>query len=492
MSAIITDDFRRNNADAFVTAINTLATDSPVSKSTGYYVGIGKSDPWLIETEPPVPTGSEIERQDVRQNLISMKLIESNEVERLLPKTNQNWVPGRTYKAYDPTDRTCFNQTIVGSSINEYACYVIYGGFLYLCLSNNAGGNSTVLPSSAAVGDGYVGQNNGDSYIWTRIGEIPTASDFADSSTFFEIPPNLSSGDIDTKGLLYGFKVVNGGEGYDLNDGNYAATLRYTRLDGTTGTAAVRINIVDDVVTSVGSATSSPLGNPITLSEFQGFGVGASDGIRKASVMFDSEPTYTTRADIQPLFAPAAGFGADNLDVFPPFYVGIAADFVGGDPNAAGTNETLVDTKFRQVSILKNIDMTADDSPEAYGVVNSLQRMNLSGLSASISLPSDSGWYFIVQGSGEKAWIDYIDKEPKNYIYFHQNSSADVTQDAIPSSGTVTVYNSADVSQGSFTYDSITAPEHDAYSGDVIMVDNRVPILRSSVQTEKVRIILQF
>jgi hypothetical protein len=488
MSAIITDDFRRNNADAFVAAINTLATDSPVSQSTGYYVGIGKSDPWLDDNSPPSPTGSEIERQDVRQNLISMKLIESNEVERLLPKTNQNWVTGRPYKAYDPTDRTCFNQTIVGSSINEYACYVIYGGVLYLCLSNNAGGNSTVTPSSAAAADGDVGQNDGDSYIWTRIGTIPTLSDFVDSSTFFEIPPNLSSGVIDTKGLLYGFKVVNGGAGYSAVDGDYAATLRYTQLDGTTATAAVRINIVFGVVTSVGSATSSPLGDPIALSEFQGFGVGASNGIRKASVMFDSEPSYTTRADIQPLFAPAAGFGADNLDVFPPFYVGIAADFVGGDANAAGTNETLVDTKFRQVSILKNIDMTADDSPEAYGVVNSLQRMNLS---ASISLTSDSYRYFIVDGSGEKAWIDYIDST-NDYIYFHQNGAADVTQDAIPSSGTVTVYNSSDVSMGDFAYGSITAPEHDAYSGDVIMVDNRVPILRSSVQTEKVRIILQF
>ena len=81
MSAIITDDFRRNNADAFVTAINTLAVDSPLSQSTGFYVGIGKSDPWLDDTAPPTPTGSELERQDVLQNLNSMKLIESNEFE---------------------------------------------------------------------------------------------------------------------------------------------------------------------------------------------------------------------------------------------------------------------------------------------------------------------------------------------------------------------------------------------------------------------------
>jgi len=241
MSAIITDDFRRNNADAFVTAINTLAVDSPLSQSTGFYVGIGKSDPWLDDTAPPTPTGSELERQDVLQNLNSMKLIESNEVERLLPKTGQAWVTGRKYKAYDITDRTCFNQTIVGSSINQYACYVHLNGVLYLCLSNNSNGASSVSPSSAAAADGDVGQNSGDSYIWTRIGVIPTSSDFVDSTTFFEIPANLSSG-IDTIGLLYGFKVVNGGAGYSTVDGAKAAKLRYTQLDGTTATAILTLN----------------------------------------------------------------------------------------------------------------------------------------------------------------------------------------------------------------------------------------------------------
>ena len=488
MSAIITDDFRRNNADAFVTAINTLAIDSPLSQSTGYYVGIGKSDPWLDDTDAPIPTGSELERQDVLQNLNSMKLIESNEVERLLPKTGQAWVTGRKYKVYDGTDRTCFNQTIVGSSINQYACYAHLSGVLYLCLSNKSNGASSVSPSSAAAADGDVGENSGDSYVWTRIGVIPTASDFVDSTTFFEIPANLSSG-IDTIGLLYGFKVVNGGAGYSIVDGAKAAKVRYTQLDGTTATAAVKINVVDGVVTSVGSATGSPLGSAIDLSEFTGFGVGASNGIRKASVMFDSEPTSTTRADIQPLFAPAGGFGADNLDVFPPFFVGIATDFVGADPIGAGNvTETLVDTKFRQCSIIKNIAMTADDSPHNFSVVNSLQCLNLS---ASISVTSDSGWYFLVNTSLEKAWIDFIDTT-NNKVYFHQNSSADVTQDAIPSSGTVKVYNTGDVLQATIAYGSITAPEHNAFSGDVIMVDNRVPILRSSVQTEKVRIILQF
>jgi len=278
---------------------------------------------------------------------------------------------------------------------------------------------------------------------------------------------------------------VNGGAGYSTVDGAKAAKLRYTQLDGTTATTAVKINVVDGVITSVGNSTD---GSALTLSQLQAFGTGASNGIRKASVMFDSEPTSTTRADIQPLFAPAAGFGADNLDVFPPFYVGIAADFVGGDANSANTNETLVDTKFRQCSIIKNIGMTADDSPHAFSVVNSLQRLNLS---ASISVTSDSGWYFIVNTSLERAWIDFIDTT-NNKIFFHQNSSADITQDAIPSSGTVKVYNAADVQQVEIAYGSITAPEHNAFTGNVIMVDNRVPILRSSVQTEKVRIILQF
>jgi hypothetical protein len=509
MSAIITDDFRKNNANAFVTAINTLATDSPIDTGTGYYLGIGKSDPWPDETSAPTPTGSELERQDVLQNLISMKLIESSEVERLLPKSNQDWATARKYKRYDTTDRTCFNQTLSGGSITEYACYVIHNSTLYLCLSNGGGVNSTVAPSSAVKNgggvisvDGEVGENSADGYIWVKINEIDVAgSAFKDSSTFFEIPADITPPANSTQGLLYGFKIVSAGSGY--TDDVHAATLRYTQIDGTTATATLYIRVEDTEVVEV-IDVDSPTGGTLQLSNLVGFGVGASNGVLRASIDFNSTQTFLTQCEIQPLIAPVEGFGSANLDVFPPYYVGIKTDFENTDGG-----ETLIDTKFRQVSLIKNplIDKQNDGSPGPaaeffFGTIDSLPHLTLTTLTSSTV---DSGWYFEVTAgatTGQKAWIDYIDSSssPKK-IYFHQNSSSTVTQDALPASGTITVYNSSGVSQETGrVYSAIVAPEHDDspsltqldLSGEVIMLDNITPILRSAVQTEKVRIVLQF
>ena len=505
MSAIITDDFRKNNADAFVTAINTLATDSPASAGTGYYVGIGKSDPWSDDTTPPTPTGSELERQDILQNLISMKLIDSSEVERLLPKTSQTWNSGRKYKIYDTTDRTCFNQTLSAGSITEYACYAIYSNALYLCLSNGAGANSTVAPGdvtksgggSIAATDGEIGEG-GDNYIWVKIGGIDTSgSQFKDSTTFFEIPTNITPPANSTQGLLYGFKIVNAGSGY-TND-VLSATLRYTQIDGTTDTATLFIKVEGTSVTEV-IDIDSPSGGTLTLSDFEGFGVGATNGIVRASIDFNDtpEPSFVTQAVIQPLIAPAEGFGADNLDVFPSFYVGVASDFAGVDNlgKPAG-NETLINTKFRQVSIIKNpiIDRT-EDSPEEYSTINCLPYLSFSSLTTSTV---ESGSYLVVTSTGERAWVDSVDST-NNRMYFHQNSTWRSTQDALPSTGEVKLYSPTDSLIETATYSSIVGGEHDSspslsqldLSGDVLMVQNITPILRSSVQTEKVRIVLQF
>ena len=521
MPAIITDDHRKNNANAFVTNVNTLATDSPLTQASGYYIGIGKSDPWPDESDPPTPTGSELERQDAIQNLISMKLLTSTNIERLLPKTNQTWSSGNVWKRYDRTDRTCFNIAYDGSTVTSRGCYAIgTDGYLYLCLDNNSGANSTVAPQSSydspsGTVDGEVTQGS-DGYMWVRIGQVPTGSDFANSSTFFEIPVNITPPANSTQGLLYGFKIVSAGSGY--TNGIYPATLRYTQIDGTTGTTALNILVAGKKVTEVISG-DSPMTSPVdslVLADFVGFGVGRSNGILKASIDFTSAPSVDspyTEADIQPLIAPSAGFGANNLDVFPPYYVGVSSDFDGNDSPAG---ETPVDLTFRQVSIIKSPTFdSANDSPESYGTIDSLSYILMDGSEDLSSLTPASGWYVEKTTTGEKAWIDYIDTSgTPDKIYFHQNSSTTVTQDLLPLSGTLKIFNASGVQQPNdsttFDYTSIVDSEHydDALnhsplnspitlsqldlSGEVLMLDNRTSITRSGAQNDKVRIVLQF
>jgi len=515
MPAIITDDHRKNNANAFVTDVNTLALDSPLTQASGYYIGIGKSDPWSDETTPPTPSGSELERQDAIQNLISMKLLSSSNIERLLPKTNQTWSSGKVWKRYDRTDRTCFNIAYNGSTVTSRGCYAIgTDGYLYLCLDNNGGANSTVAPQSSydspsATANGEVSQGS-DGYMWVRIGQVPTGSDFANSSTFFEIPTNITPPANSTQGLLYGFKIVSAGSGYA--NGTHPAKLRYTQIDGTTATSNLHIVVSGKKVTSVFSGDSPA--DALLLSDFVALGVGSRNGVLKASIDFTTAPTTDSpyvEAEIQPLIAPADGFGANNLDVFPAYYLGVSSDFNGTD-----SGETPVDLTFRQVSIIKSPKFdSVNDSPIDYGTIDSLSHIVMDGSVNLSSLTPASGWYVQNTTTGEKAWIDYIDHSgTPDKIYFHQNSSTTVTQDLLPNSGTIKIFNVSGVQQPdastTFAYTSIVDSEHydDALdvsplnspitlsqldlTGEVLMLDNRTSITRSSSQNDKVRIVLQF
>jgi hypothetical protein len=310
--------------------------------------------------------------------------------------------------------------------------------------------------------------------------------------------------------LLYGFKIVSAGSGY--TNGIYPATLRYTQIDGTTATSNLHIVVSGEKVTSVFSGDSPA--DALTLTDFVALGVGSTNGILKASIDFTTAPTTSSpyvEAEIQPLIAPADGFGANNLDVFPAYYLGVSSDFDGTD-----NGETSVDLTFRQVSIIKSPKFdSANDSPESYGTIDSLSYILMDGSEDLSSLTPASGWYVEKTTTGEKAWIDYIDDSgTPDKIYFHQNSSSTVTQDLLPLSGTLKIFNASGVQQPNnsttFDYTSIVDSEHYDnaldhsplnspitlsqldLSGEVLMLDNRTSITRSSSQNDKVRIVLQF
>lgn len=484
MSAIITNNFRKNAANLFVEDIATQSNDnSPVS---GYYIGIGKSDPWPDENAPPTPLKSEIDKQDAIANLISLKSIESGEVERLLPMTNTTWTSGRIYKSYDPTDDTCFNVDVDGSgSITEYQCYVLSDdGALYLCLGNNNSNSSSNNPKALSLSDGDVGQfdaHTADKYIWVKIGTPSSGSDFVQSETFFEIPTNVTSS---TQGLLYGFKVIDGGTGY--TNGNQTVDLQVTQLDGSTAknTTDFKASISNGVVQKIVDVSGNDLKIASGTLENTGY-KGSTNGIKKATVSITGAGTPTSEAIIQPLYGPPEGFGGDNLNVFPPFYIGISSDFEQDDEG-----ETLTDIKFRQVSIIKDAGYTDDSEiPTDNTVRDSLSYITLD---AASSLPSGdfSGWYFEVDSTNQRAWIDKIDGDK---IYFHQNSSLHSGEELPNATNTtIRIYDENGNSKGTDIYNSVTPPEHDDYTGEILFLENRLPITRSAVQTEKVRIILQF
>jgi len=420
MAAIITDDFRKNNIDRFFNDVFTAQG----SGGKNYYVGIGKTDPYEADTEgdlesvtafdPPVPTGSVIEKDDVKKNLMTLIKVGTTDVKRLVPQIK--FQIGRKFKVYNPSDPTCFDAANDGDFL---PCYALYTGTdnvqrVYVCLGNNNGGvtSEVIPPMIAGTLFPYTAvQNSTDNYIWAYAFTFNRvdANKFSDSRTFIDLPRNE---DVDTilsgitngrsrsaqgtAGLLYGFHIhpTRNGKSYPgVHPTTLNATIVGKHIDGdtisanntctvTTGTNGeiARVNWTLTQAQALGygrTNTTNSAGSAVS-----GLTETGSGGIKEASLVItdssltvggiatgqgDFDAAGFEKAEIDCLIAPQNGFGhSPQLDM-PSYYAGISADFKGGVGNeATGDNageneyveEALVDVQIREVSLLVDTNNT--------------------------------------------------------------------------------------------------------------------------------------
>ena len=116
MAAIVTDTFRRNNARSFISDILDVTNNN-------YYVGIGKSDKWIVDEEIlnvsdiPVPRGVPSDDTNIKSNLVTLIKVTDKNAKVVIPHVK--WQVGKYYKAYNPTDPQCFYpETVGGLEIN--------------------------------------------------------------------------------------------------------------------------------------------------------------------------------------------------------------------------------------------------------------------------------------------------------------------------------------------------------------------------------------
>ena len=129
MAAIITDDFRKNNIGRFIDDVS----NSPAAGGREYYIGIGKTEPYpnqgdnlsVVEGAAdfivPNPVGSVLEKEDIKNNLITLKRIKNTDILRLVPQIK--WKSGTVFKVYDRSDPSCFDASAQGGEQPAYALF---------------------------------------------------------------------------------------------------------------------------------------------------------------------------------------------------------------------------------------------------------------------------------------------------------------------------------------------------------------------------------
>lgn len=610
--AIITDDFRRTSAELFH---NDLKADSSsVTTAHEYYIGIGKSDPYYDdenESEDHAsfdgvasPRAGKIYQKEVLENLSTIiKVVEGASAEsyRIIPR--YNFVPvateARKYKVYDPNDETCFE---AGGGFQP--CIAMNDKReLYICIRNSddsgtvatmtvaeitdmeqgmtAGGKFSSLTDSDTGGnyeetDGILNPHDGN-YLFAYVCQIDNTSGFytpnyvAVTNTDYSSIGSDENNPVDaTGGLFYGFSIESGGSGYGQGSDSDAyphIVVTGRRTDGssfkwdsnTTSGAFIDINVnVSGVIDYVGLDKTAVLDRGAASDERDSF----LDIVYAVVHVIDETDSagVGTGACVKPMIAPPEGFGGDNLNLLPSYYVGVKAQFQETMDGDAIINTISNPYTFRQISLIRgwkagasgltidttqaaseNSNTSADchrflvkasgNTPETGDII----WQNLSGSSSTSALALENG--------DPVAIVDYYNSDTAR-IYYHQNANdfavnSNYTMREFHATTAIYIKNAADDTSDSVTPNAIGTGEYYPYvqsnvltggrntrivknatvpysngvfttfpaaspanttaysfpviqNGDVIFVENRAAVTRSTDQTEEIRVVIQF
>ena len=456
MTAIVTSNFRVLNAENF--------KEDVADSNTSVYVGIGKSDVWSLttsdtsDTTPFTPNDHIDDLGEAYQNMIGLQLLGTSDVSHVVPR--YTWTSGSSYYAWDSDDESIFDK----------AFYIITSEFkVYKCIKVG-GGASTVQPTQTltnptAESDGYtwkymytVSVADAEKFLTISYMPVKTVSlDYVSDSAaeaalseadYAQYLNQKASRDSSTAAGIERIEVTAGGTGY-----TGAPTVTITG-DGTGATATATVS--NGSVTAV-NVTSK--GTDYTISDITFSGGGGSDAAARAVI------------------APSRGHGVDPTKELGAFFIGLNTQLSG-----TGNGDLTVGNDFRQVTIVRN--------PYNYGTTTVSTATTLKALkSATVGSGTITNLQvdelIVGQTTGAQAYIVEIDSGAGK-VYYHQNSKTGYT-----------AFNSTEDIQGQTSSTTVTLsalgnPEVQPGSGDIIFLENRDPINRTTTQIEDIKVIIEF
>jgi len=518
MAAIITDQLRILNAKNFVAGVQT--------SSNSYYAFIGLPNPedyqsdW--DTSPPSPKDSLDQSNDYWDTMLAMKKINSSDISQVVRKVQ--WSSGITYDMWR-NDITRNNPSQPSGSFDVYSAnyYVMNSDFrVYICLYNNAtpennfqGGPSLDEPTFTDLEPREAG-NSGDGYIWKYLYTIkPSQAIKFDSTNYIPVPNNWETStddapvrqNADSSGQLKIVTIRNRGVGMGT------ANSTYTRVpilgDGFGAEATIVINNDSKVET-------------VTVSKGgEGYSYGTVD------LVAGNVPVGTTSPIFNVIIPPAGGHGSDIYRELGAYNVLTYARFENDTENP----DFITGNQFARVGMIENPTsynsssiLTLDKASAVYAV-----RLSGIGYSSAVFTPDSTITQTVGLGSTAVGRVVSYDQVTGVLKYWQDRTnsgfSSDGTLDASPVygfrsnkftsnitgggslaitggsvslgintafQGVSTVLNSRTYYLGQNFVNGLANPESQKFSGDIIYVDNRPSVTRSSSQKEDVKIILQF
>ena len=517
MAAIITDQIRILNAKNFIAGVT--------NSSNSYYsfVGLPNSADYQSDwdTDPPAPKDNFNEENDYWDTMVALKKINTADASQVVPK--RIWTSGTAYDMYRH-DYSRTNTAEVSGSTSLYLAnyFVMNSDFrVYICLHNgidpdNPTGKASLDEPTFTDLEPRSAGTSGDGYIWKYLYTIkPSEVVKFESTQYMPVPKDWSTAsdnaavrDNAVDGSIKTVTITNRGVGLGTANATYTGVP--IRGDGTGAECTIVIN------------GNQQVGQVIVSSQGSDYTYGNVD------LVAGGVPTGTTRPTFDVIIPPQGGHGADiyrelgaynvllysrieNDNENPDFITGnqIARIGVVENPEQFGSSTILSSDKASAVSALKLVGTgysTATFTADSYftqtvstgstavgrvvsydqttGVLKFWQDRSVAGfntvgtaqtqptygfdLTEFTSSPGTGGSLTITPSTGSNLSID------SNF------------------SGISTVINNRTYYLGQSFDSGVANPEVKKHSGNIIYVDNRPSITRSSNQKEDIKVILQF
>lgn len=490
MSAIIRDSYKVKTLTNF---INSLSTES-------LYMGIGRPQYWdtvsSLDTTVPVPENTNAGLNLDWEDMLALKKINITDVYTGIFK--ETWHANTKYDTY----RHDWNGTRTASyngpnstptspqSLSDVKFYVVTSNYsIYACLKQSIV-NGVVQPSIYSPETGVaVGTNTGvvktaDNYYWKFMATTSPADLVKFSSKYYHpietitVAPApadpyyvqwLNQGySANFKGGIYVINVLTSGTGYN---GGIAGTRNVTDAEADT-----QFKVIGD---GAGLQYAVTYGSGGSIVDIEVTNPGSGYTHATITAVGGINATF----DI--VFTPMTGLGVDPVVDLVARYLLIDVTLTG----AEGSGDFTTSNDFRKVVLVYN--------PTNYGTTT---KATSATLDASIKLNVGTGLTVgaypvdaIVTGATSRAKGMVVDFDTVTGNLRVIRTSAE-NLNSVGANNSFVVGETLTSSHGSgrAAIATISNPEVQRYSGEVLYSEYRAPITRGDLQTEDIKIVVKF
>jgi len=516
MAAIITDQIRILNAKNFVAGVST--------STNSYYSFVGLTDPTALQSDwdndPPSPIDNFTNHNDFWDTAIALKKINASDVKQVVKKNS--WTSGTTYDYYRH-DYSITNppKHAQGTSLYSSNFFVLNSDFrVYICLKNGTspeqpdGKPSLDEPTFTDLEPKAAG-TSGDGYIWKYLYTIkPSELIKFDSTEYMPVPADWATGSdnsaVRDNAVDGGIKVVviqNRGVGLGT------ANRTYTRVPIKGDGSGAECTVVVNADQNIGSVDITNQGS--------GYTFGTVDIVAGGLPRPDSYP------QLDVIIPPTGGHGADIYKELGATNALVYSRIENDSENP----DFITGNQIARIGILENPKAFGSSSILTLDKASAAYAMRLTGTGYSSATFTPDSIITQTTGTGVTAIGKVISYDQITGVlkYWQDRTMAGFT--TVGAATTTPIYGfnadrfTADVSDGgsvnitggsislgiNTSFDGLSTsinnktyylgqtftsglsnPEVKKYSGNMLYIDHRPAITRSSNQKEDIKVILQF